>query len=212
MPPLPDVPVTPDGLVYGSRVDIILTRQNMISVGEYKPLPYELRGEKFMLHVDNVLLIRFMLSGCTSHMHVIRTFTPQLDCMALSVSKGPGQEKVFEIFASGNQIEDSDSEDCDFDECQISEILLRLHRDYCPAFYDWFEVDPTESCFLFGDDEEYFFRKDGADGTASISSRGCGARWFEEAAEGFLQFILWILDADERYHHRLTPSRLNESG
>ena len=212
MPPLPDVPVTPDGLVYGSRVDIILTRQNMISVGEYKPLPYELRGEKFMLHVDNVLLIRFMLSGCTSHMHVIRTFTPQLDCMALSVSKGPGQEKVFEIFASGNELADDDSEDCDCDECQISEILLRLHRDYYPAFYEKWEVDPTEPCFLCGDDEEYFFRKDGVDGMASISSRGCGALWFEDAAEGFLRFILWILSADERYAHRLTPSRLDGSG
>ena len=109
--PSTDVPVTTEGLVYGSRVDIILTTQNMISVGEYKPLPYELRdGGKLLCQVDHVLLVKFMLSGCTSQMHVIRTFTPQLDCMALSVSKGPGQEKVFEIFASGNELADGDSE------------------------------------------------------------------------------------------------------
>ena len=202
------VPVLQNGLVHGSRVDIILTTQNMVSVGEYNPLPYdELVDGKFLFQVDKVVM------KSNRQIHVIRTFTPQQDCMALSVSKGPGQEKVFEIFASGNELADDDSEDCDCDECQISEILLRLHRDYCPAFYEKFGVNPTVAPnFVFGEYVEYLFCKDGADGMASISSRGCGALWFEEAADEFLRFILWILNADERYAHRLTPSRLDGSG
>ena len=88
------VPVLQNGLVHGSRVDIILTTQNMVSVGEYNPLPYdELVDGKFLFQVDKVVM------KSNRQIHVIRTFTPQQDCMALSVSKGPGQEKVFEIFA-----------------------------------------------------------------------------------------------------------------
>ena len=157
-------------------------------------------------------------------MHVIRTFTPQQDCMALSVSNCPGQEKIFEIFASGNQCEDSESEDCDCDEddeilesedcdCdeddEISEILLRFHRRYGPALYEKFEVDPTEPyfvaqnvCEFLGTDDsclKIFFCNDGAsaDGMASIICRACNHDQFEDAVERFLEMIMCILDADE---------------
>ena len=181
-------------------------------------------------------MIKFRLSE--RQMHVIRTFTPQQDCMALSVSKGPGQEKIFEIFASGNQCEDSESEDCDCDEddeiletcpapysaqheikesedcdCdeddEISKILLRFHRRYCPALYDWFEMDPTQPYFVaqtvyeyFGTDAsclKIFFCNDGAsaDGMASIICCACDRDQFKDAVERFLEMIMCILDADE---------------
>ena len=44
------------------------------------------------------------------HMHLIRTLTPEHNCMVLSLSKGPGHEKIFEIFVSADDEPDADSE------------------------------------------------------------------------------------------------------
>ena len=197
------VPVLQNGLVHGSRVDIILTTQNMVSVGEYNPLPYdELVDGKFLFQVDKVVM------KSNRQIHVIRTFTPQQDCMALSVSKGPGQEKIFEMFASGNQCEDSEREDSDSDEEDgISEILLRFHPDFCSLLYEVFDMDPAVRCFevksntMLGPDYsglELFFCNDGtsADGMASISSRAKGRYCFKRAVDQFLDVIYYILYPD----------------
>ena len=66
-------------------------------------------------------------------MHLIRTFTPEHNCMVLSLSKGPGHEKIFEIFVSAD-----DEPDADF------EVLVLVHKEYCPKLYALLEVDPSE--------------------------------------------------------------------
>ena len=93
----------------------------------------------------------------TNHLHLIRTLTPQNFRMVLSLSKGPGQEKIFEIFISGHPNDED-----------ISEVLVLVHRDYCPNLYTLIWVNPDEECaeILFhelyqGDermpDPEFFF-------------------------------------------------------
>ena len=67
------------------------------------------------------------------HMHLIRTFTPEHNCMVLSLSKGPGHEKIFEIFVSADDEPDADSE-----------VLVLVHKEYCPKLYALLEVDPSE--------------------------------------------------------------------
>jgi hypothetical protein len=48
----------------------------------------------------------------------------------LSLSNGPGQEKIFEIFVTGNS--------------DYTEVLFKVHKDYCPALYTLLGVEPSE--------------------------------------------------------------------
>ena len=62
----------------------------------------------------------------TNQLHLIRTLTPQNCRMVLSLSKGPGQEKIFEIFISGHPNDED-----------ISEVLVLVHREYCPNLHSF---------------------------------------------------------------------------
>jgi hypothetical protein len=135
--------------------------------------------------------------------------------MVMSVSKGPGHEKIFDIYARGNEGQDSENAD-DYpstypDNYQISEFLLRFPRDYLPQLYTLCEMDPRESepygkarFFGFGtisvfeiaewDIMELFFCNDGAlDGMASISCCLRSVVWFNEVIDKFIEIMGAIL-------------------
>ena len=83
----------------------------------------------------------------TNQMHLIRTFTPQNYCMVLSLSRGPGQGKIFEIFSGGHCGKEPDEDCIESDDDgfnRVSEVMVLIHKDYCPALYEFLGVEPSE--------------------------------------------------------------------
>ena len=103
-----------------SVVDITLS-QDMLGFGS---------GDGWLISEVEDLLRNYSKQRL-DHMHLNRTFTPEHNCMVLSLSKGPGHEKIFEIFVSAEP--DADSE-----------VLVLVHKEYCPKLYALLEVDPSE--------------------------------------------------------------------
>lgn len=104
-----------------SVVDIKLPSLDILGF-ELDPL---VPGYSLMTKVEGLLFG----SARTNQMHLVRTLTPKGHCMAWSLYNGPGQEKIFEIFVSG-----------DF---YLNEVLFMVHRDYCPALYTFLGVEPS---------------------------------------------------------------------
>ena len=146
----PDRPVRTVPIMVGmSCVDITLSSLDNLEF--YRP-PWD---DGYLMRKVTTLLTE---SEHTNQMNLIRTFAPvQVSgfgwssnyCMVLSLfrGQGQGQGKIFEIFSGGHEDDKSD-EDCiepdDDGFNRVSEVLVLIHKDYCPALYDFLGVKPSE--------------------------------------------------------------------
>ena len=170
-------------------LDIELSSLDMLGYDHYRPR-WD-RGD-VMDKVTNLLTE----SERTNQMHLVRIFTPQEVCMVLSLFRSQGQGKIFEIFSGGHCGQEPD-EDCiepdDDGFNRVSEVLVLIHKDYCPNLYAFLGVEPSEhhAKILFsevGDEEykpEFFFcnwiASGASEGFTSITCR-------PDNVEGLLHF------------------------